>query len=241
MNSVAMSRVTGLALVIMGVSLFCFVVPMVIALGLFAVWILTWLIVFCVSMGSFLIVRRKIRCSFKSLLGVLALLFPWSAILLIPLQNDIQILLATLIALSGVLFYKYYWRLRSGNELLNNYQSASKVFLGFFIITCTVSAYLVFCLAVSYSLLIAYISLVPVSLIIIIEYSIATRVKLKKSIEIWLSFIILIMIPWLTVLLNVYQILLVFLLLGSLILVTHYYHRRKQKSHASITTQFDFL
>jgi hypothetical protein len=162
-------------------------------------------------------------------------LVPWSAILLIRLQYDIQLLFAVLIAFAGVLFYKYYWRLRSGNELLNDYQSASKVFLGLFIITCTVSAYLVFCLAVSYSLLIAYVSLVPLSLIIIIEYSVVTRVKLKKSIEIWLSFIILIMIPWLTVLLNVYPILLVFLLLGSLILAAHYYYRRKQKSHASVT------
>jgi hypothetical protein len=122
------SKVTGLALVIMGVSLFYFAVPTVITLGLFAMWILTWLIVFCVSTGSFLVVRRKIRYSFKSLLSTLALLVPWSAILLIDLQNDIQILLATLIALGGILLYKYYWRLRSGNELLNNHQSIAKVF-----------------------------------------------------------------------------------------------------------------
>lgn len=234
-NSFAVVKAIGFALVIMGLSLFYFAVPIVIALGLFAMWILTWLIVFCVSTGSFLIVRRKTRCSFKSLLSTLALLVPWSAMLLIHLQNDIQILLATLIALGGILLYKYYWRFRSGNELLNNHQSIAKVFWVFFIITCTVFAYLVFYLAISYSLFIAYVSLVPLSLIIIIEYSVVTRVKLKKSIEIWLSFIILIMIPWLTVLLNVYQILLVFLLLGSLILAAHYYYRRKQKSHASVT------
>jgi hypothetical protein len=234
-NNASVAKVVGIVFVVVGMLLFYFAFPIIIRPDLFTAWILTWFVVSCIGIGFFLIVHEKARCSARSFLGALALLVPWSAILLIDLQNDMQILLAALIALSGVLFYKYYEQIGRSRVDVSKYNQPSKILWVFLIITVIMSVYFDFYLAVSYSLFVAYVATIPISLLIILEYSLVMRTDFKKYLEIWLSYIILTMIPWFAVFPVAYQILLVIIFLGSIILVAYYYHR-KQKFHVSITT-----
>jgi len=82
--------------------------PITASLGLLASWFLAWFIVTTIGLGGFLLVGLDLRRSLRSLLIALAILLPWSAIFFIPLPGDFQYLLAVLVALFGVLFYRYY-------------------------------------------------------------------------------------------------------------------------------------
>lgn len=105
-NPSLIRRVIGFSLVVAGLILFTALSPLAAREGLYALFAYTLLIVSCVAVGSFLFLRVGFWNAVKSLLIVLALSVPWFAIFLTPLPSDIQLLLATFVALIAVLLYR---------------------------------------------------------------------------------------------------------------------------------------
>jgi hypothetical protein len=109
-------RVVGFSLIIVGLVLFLILIPFLMPLGLSGALLLTWLVVICVVVGSFILSRVELRVAVKSFFVVLALSIPWFAIFLLPLPNDIQLLLAVSVAGIAVLIYRYYTKSRSSEK-----------------------------------------------------------------------------------------------------------------------------
>lgn len=75
---------------------------------MFGLWIFLSLGVGCIGLGSLLFVRVGLRHAVKSLLIVLALLLPWSAIFFVTLPGDSQFLLALFVAVIAFRIYRHY-------------------------------------------------------------------------------------------------------------------------------------
>jgi hypothetical protein len=103
-------RVVGLSLIILGLTLFAVLIPIVAqAQNMVAGFAFILIIVSCIALGSFLFLRVGFWNAAKSLLIVLILSVPWFAIFLIPIPSDIQLLLAVSVALIAVLLYRRYY------------------------------------------------------------------------------------------------------------------------------------
>lgn len=108
-NNSSIRRVVGFSLIVVGLILFTVLSPIAAQEGLYTLFVSTWLIVGCVAVGSFLLLRVGFWKAVKSLLIVLALSVPWFAIFLTPLPGDIQLLLAVFVALIAILLYRRYY------------------------------------------------------------------------------------------------------------------------------------
>jgi uncharacterized membrane protein YhaH (DUF805 family) len=106
-------RVAGLSLMVLSLILFSVLIPSAMSFGLYGAALLTWLVVICFGLGSFLLLRVRFHKAAKSLLVVLVLSIPWFAIFLTPLPSDIQLLLAVFVASVVVLIYRYSFKSRS--------------------------------------------------------------------------------------------------------------------------------
>lgn len=98
--------VIGVALIVLGFLMFHFLAPVAARTGLLATWILAWLIITSISLGT--LTTFRLPYSPKSLLLAFVLLILWSTIFFIPLPDNSQNLLAVIIAFVSVLLYRYY-------------------------------------------------------------------------------------------------------------------------------------
>ena len=102
-------RILGVSLILAGPIFFAVLIPFVVSLGLLGVILLTWLVVICVSLGTFMFLPTGFRRAVRSLFIVLILFLPWFAIFLIAIPSDAQLLLAVFVAGIAILLYRYYY------------------------------------------------------------------------------------------------------------------------------------
>jgi len=112
-NGSSLKRVFGFLLIAAGLLILFLAIPITASYGLLASWLLTWFILSTIGVGALLLVGLDFRHSLRSLLIALAILLPWSAIFFVSLPGDSQFLLAVVVALIGVLFYRYYQKRKS--------------------------------------------------------------------------------------------------------------------------------
>jgi hypothetical protein len=105
-----LKKTTGLLLVIMGFSILWIGIPLVIPLGLLQTLIFSWLVTLFFAVGAFLLVDLGFKRSMRAILIGFGIAIPWSLIMLIQLPYESQFLLASLVALVGVLFYRWYYQ-----------------------------------------------------------------------------------------------------------------------------------
>ncbi len=101
-------RSIGFSFIVIGLILFWVLPPLLVQQGMFGLWVFIWLAVGCVGLGVLLLLRVGLRHAVKSLLIVLALLVPWSAIFFVSLPGDSQFLLALFVAVIAFLIYRHY-------------------------------------------------------------------------------------------------------------------------------------
>jgi hypothetical protein len=101
-------RSVGFSLIVTGLLLFGVLPPILVQQGVLGLWILIWLAIGCIGLGSLLFVRVGLRHTVKVLLIVLGLFVPWSAIFFISLPDDSQFLLALFIAVIAFPVCRHY-------------------------------------------------------------------------------------------------------------------------------------
>lgn len=112
-----LKRLIGVLLIVAGIFLFYFLLPVTASLGLFASWISIWPIVVVIGLGGFLFLNLELGFSLKKITVALIVLILWSLIFLVPLPSDSQGLLAIFLAGVGVFLYRrYYLKHRSGKQ-----------------------------------------------------------------------------------------------------------------------------
>jgi len=114
-SALGAKRILGLLLIAMGL-LLIFVFIDIVPYGLVAVIVFAWVITILISAGSFLLLNVQVRNSLPSLLAVSMILILWSLIFLIHLPGNLQILLASVVALVSVLFYRFYKTRKSWSQ-----------------------------------------------------------------------------------------------------------------------------
>lgn len=115
-NRLIVRRTVGILLIALGLILFGFLPPIVVAQGMLAELASIWLMGGCIAAGALLIAgvtsKRLIRASAIGFAFVL----PWSAILFIPLPGQTQFLVAVLVLFMGLLLYRHYHKRASSQK-----------------------------------------------------------------------------------------------------------------------------
>jgi hypothetical protein len=224
-----------------GLAMFFFVTPIIVSLGLFATWVFVWLIVSFISLGAFLLLRLELRYSLKSMLIAFGIIAPWSTIFFIPLPGDTQNLLAVLVALIGVLFYRHYRHRATGSATtFRSNQPLQKVGGALLVIMGLLLFYLIFPIALASDLLVAWFVSLPIFFVIFLGCSLILRAGFRKAAAWWLIFIIVTSLPWSIILPLSYQI--IFLsLLGIILASVVLWYRRRGKSQKIGKEKKDFF
>jgi hypothetical protein len=114
-SSLGAKQLLGLLLMATGLLLFCFILFYVAPYGLVAGLISGWAVAILICGGCFLLLNVRVRSSLSSFLAVLALLVGWSFIFFVQLPDNLQFLLASVVALVFVLSYRFFAR-KSGSH-----------------------------------------------------------------------------------------------------------------------------
>jgi hypothetical protein len=109
-------QVLGLALIVVGLLIIYFVLPIAFSRGLFTSWIMIWPIVTILGSGSFLLLDVDLKSSVKTIAIACVIMAPWTLIFYISLPGDAQNLLAVLILGVGSLLYLRYYRKTSKDQ-----------------------------------------------------------------------------------------------------------------------------
>jgi len=232
-------RVVGFSLIIVGLVLFLILIPFLMPLGLAGAFLLTWLVVICVGVGSFVLSRVRFRVAAKSFFIVLALSIPWFAIFLLLLPSDIQLLLAVSVAFIAVLIYRY--SIKNPISLPKNLQRSSCVrkVAGVSLTIASVLMYVVvFSLGIQYGLLVAMTASLPVFFLALVGCSLILGSGLKR-VALWgIMFAALTMMPWIVVLPTVWQAVSL-AILGIVLTLILLWYRKKWKPSASYEQRED--
>jgi len=218
------NRIAGLLLLAVGFLILLFLTPFAAASGLLASLFLVWSFISLVGLALALILHLRLKQYVKSLLTALAFLIPWSTIFFIPLPDSSQLLLALVVALIGVLIYQNYskksLRNKRGDGFVNKPTGA------FLILFACVILYFLYTFMLIYGLFVVWLASLPLFLVIFIGLVAFLKTEVKKAIESWLAFVFLTLLPWITVLSGIYQILSVILVAIVAVLGLYWYRRR---------------
>ena len=115
-NKLMIRRIIGVLFVALGLIVFAFLSPIVVAQGMFAELASIWLMTGCIAAGSLLIAGIASKRIIRALAIGFALFLPWSAILFIPLPCDTEFLVAVLVLFVGLLLYRQYHKHTSSQK-----------------------------------------------------------------------------------------------------------------------------
>lgn len=107
-QSTAFRKAAGVALVAVGLLVFCVGTPILIEFGLLATWLFIWIFLAIFGVTDLSILGLKGKAIAKSLLVAYAFVLPWSLIFFIPVPADIRILLAGITAMLSTLIYRLF-------------------------------------------------------------------------------------------------------------------------------------
>ena len=118
-NTIALGakQILGLLLVGTGLLLFCFVLIDVAPYSPAAGLVSGWVVAILICSGIFLWLNVHVRDSLPSIVAVLMALMILSLIFLLPLQGNLQILLAPAVGLASLLLYRFFKARKSSRSL----------------------------------------------------------------------------------------------------------------------------
>lgn len=203
-------RALGFFLLVVGLLLFYFVLSPAASQGLLVTWVSTWPVASIIGIGALLISELSLKYIVKSWLIAMAIAIPWSTIFFISLPGDYQYLLAALVALAGVLFYRYYTRTQKSKKLSVALEFAiwkrrprfRKVIGGLLMGVGLLLFYFSIPITLSFTLFYMWLASWPIFFIIIIGCSLFLQMSFRKAVEWLFSAIIITLIPWIAILPN---------------------------------------
>jgi hypothetical protein len=225
-------KATGLTSMILGIVLLYFLAPVAAPLGLLGGWALSFFIVGVVGLGGFLLMSGYTKYSPKHLLMSFAVMLLWSAIFLVQLPDNFQILLAVSVAFVGLLIYRRYRKLEGSQTIeiswnLKPLRKAGGALL--MILGISLSFYAGFYLIVTFGMFLGLLGLLLFALIILIGYSMFSGIELDKSIGVWLLFAMVELLLPLLFLPVLYKVLTIILLAAIAPLFLLYFRRYRSK------------
>jgi len=184
------ARIAGFLLIIAGILVFYFAASFIVSSGLIAVLIFAWSAACLAFAGVICLLRPDLRKSLISLPIIFVALFGWTLILLLPLPDDSQILLASIVSLSSVLLYA---SLRRAKTLNSHWSNEKDRWLSMIVgISLFVPGLilLILCigLAVILSPFMAWLITLPLALDILIGLQLMRRKSLKEAAIGWLFY-----------------------------------------------------
>ena len=121
---VLLIRWVGFLLIVIGILLFYFLMPIVAQLGLFRGWIFVWSLTGLMGLGGLLFLNLQMKSSLKVMVVTLILLNPWSLIFFLPLPSNSHGLVAVFIAgIIGLLIRQYYLKHKPDKQKGNSQHS----------------------------------------------------------------------------------------------------------------------
>jgi len=209
-------KALGFLLLVAGLLLFYFILPIAASRGLLASWFSMWLVISIIGIGALLISELSLKHIVKSWLIAIAIAIPWSTIFFIPLPGDYQNLLAVLVALACVLFYRYYVRAQKSKKssapfeftMWKHRSRFRKAIGGLLVVTGLLMFFFYVPIAVTHargvwaSFFYMWLAVWPIFFLIIIGCSLVLHMSFRKALGWLLSGIIVTLIPWITILPN---------------------------------------
>ncbi len=260
-----LKKTAGLLLVIMGFSVLWIGIPLVIPLGLLQTLIFGWLVTLSFVGGVFLLIDLGFKRSMRAILIGFGITIPWSLIMLIQLTGESQFLLASLVALVGVLFYRWYYQKhkpqktahigdteekqkkvepqqvsyqKPAHEALSRHSLLRKIIASLLLI---VGGFLFFTIfpfvTLDFGPFEGWLVLIPISLIMTVGYYLFVNRKLKAAIQTWIGIVFATFLPYIVLFPVVYQILSVCILAIAFVSFLYWYRSRYLKSRSEAYKQ----
>ena len=259
-----LKKATGLLLMIVGFSFLMLGIPSVFQFGLLGTLMFSWLVALIFGVAGFLLVDLGVRRSVRAILIAFGLLIPWSLIMLIQLPDQSQLLLASFVALVGVLFYRQYYQKHKPqktahiegieekkkvesqqvpipkpmHEGLGRRSLLRKIVGSLFLIIGGFLFFTLFPFVMLYiSLFKAWLVLIPILLIMTVGYHLFANRKLKAAIQTWIGIVLVTFLPYIFLFPVVYQILSACILVIGFLSSLYWYRSRYLKSRSETIKQ----
>jgi hypothetical protein len=195
-------QAVGLSFIVTGLLVFYFAGVIIASHGLGGALFSAWVASGLICIGSFLVIQLDIRRYLRSLLLVFVVMLGWTMVLLVQLPSNFQIFIFAFTSfIFGLLWY--FWKNKSViSWRLTSTYTRLPVFVGALLFALSLIPFLAFAsILVEFGLLVAWFSMMPASLGLLVGLQLARRKRLKDAVLAWLvldammSYAILVVLP----------------------------------------------
>jgi predicted membrane protein len=255
-----LKRITGFVLVIIGSWIMFLITPIIAPSGLtLSSLAFIWVFVLILAIAASLFLDSGLRDYYKSLAIVFALFIPWSLIMLIQLPDQSQFLLASFVALVGVLFYRQYYQKHKPqktahiesikeedkkiepqqvsqpeptHEGLGKPSLLRKIIGVLLTIVGAFSLFIIFPAMMMVSIINALFFSIPATLPLFIGYSLIVKRRLKDALLSWIAYTSFILLTMIFILPLIYQVLSACFIVIAFVSLLYWYRSRYFKSRS---------
>jgi membrane protein implicated in regulation of membrane protease activity len=210
-----------------------YVAPTLIPLGALAIWLAFWATSAGILLGCFLMFEMKLKEFMKPLLAGISSLLILNIIFIAPISFDLQLLIVVLFLLTIALLSRHYSPRKPPQptpSITAQNRSLPKKAAGYTLIIVSALLFLLIIPeALTYSLLVTSLAIVPIIAVGVVGYSLITPYSLKQFIEWLISALIVVLLPFAFILPTEYQILVGILLIIAIALLFYWGYKKIKK------------